>query len=127
MFAFIYMHILSRIEDIVFYGKRIKLTTTLPNISVTDTFYGKKATWDNQEPVFVKGLQHQDKYLICVSEYLTGKDMTVTVNFAPGKKMSIKDVEANKVIGTIEKDAKTFQIRLEPESRCKLLLFEPVK
>ena len=72
-------------------------------------------------------MQHQDKYLICVSEYLTGKDMTVTVNFAPGKKMSIKDVEANKVIGFIEKDAKTFQIRLEPENRCKLLLFEVVK
>ena len=121
------MHILNRIEDVVFNGKKIKLTTTLPNISVTDTFYGKKATWHDQEPVFVKGLQHQDKYLICVSEYLTGKDMTVTVNFAPGKKMSIKDVEANKIIGFIEKDAKTFQIRLEPENRCKLLLFEVVK
>ena len=121
------MNILAKIEDIVMNGKPFKLTTTLPNIDVTDNFYGKKATWKDQPPVFTRGVAYQDKAIISVSEYRTGKDMTVTVNYAPGKKVTLKDLETDRIVAELPADAKSFSIRLEPERRCKLLLVENAK
>jgi hypothetical protein len=121
------MNILAKIEDIVMNGTPFKLTTDLKNIDVTDHFYGKKATWKNQPPVFTRGVAYQDKAIISVSEYLTGKDMTVTVNYAPGKKVALKDLETDEVIAVMNAGDKQFKIRLEPNRRCKLLLVESVK
>lgn len=121
------MNILAKIEDIVMNGTTFKLTTDLKNIDVTDHFYGKKATWKNQPPVFTRGVAYQDKAIISVSEYLTGKDMTVTVNYAPGKKVALKDLETDEVIAVMNAGDKQFKIRLEPNRRCKLLLVESVK
>ena len=103
------------------------MTTDLKNIDVTDHFYGKKATWKNQPPVFTRGVAYQDKAIISVSEYLTGKDMTVTVNYAPGKKVTLKDLETDQIVAELPANAKSFSIRLEPERRCKLLLVENAK
>ncbi len=121
------MNILAKIEDIVMLGTPFKLTTDLKNIDVTDNFYGKKATWKNQPPVFTRGVAYQDKAIISVSEYLTGKDMSVTVNYAPEKAVTLKDLETGQIVAKMNASDKTFSIRLEPERRCKLLLVEPVK
>ena len=121
------MNILAKIEDIVMLGTPFKLTTDLKNIDVTDNFYGKKATWKNQPPVFTRGVAYKDKAIISVSEYLTGKDMQVTVNYAPGKAVTLKDLETDQVVATMKASDKSFTIQLEPERRCKLLLVEPVK
>ncbi len=121
------MNILAKIEDIVMLGTPFKLTTNLKNINVTDNFYGKRATWKNQPPVFTRGVAYKDKAIISVSEYLTGKAMQVTVNYAPGKAVTLKDLETDQVVATMKATDKSFTIQLEPERRCKLLLVEPVK
>ena len=121
------MNILAKIEDIVMNGTPFKLTTNLKNIDVTDNFYGKKATWKNQPPVFTRGVAYKDKAIISVSEYLTGKDMLVTVNYAPGRAVSLKDLETGEIVAKMNADSKTFSIKLEPERRCKLLLVENIK
>ena len=121
------MNILAKIEDIVMEGTPFKLTTNLKNIDVTDTFYGKKATWKNQVPVFTRGVAYKDKAIISVSEYLTGKDMSVTVNYAPGRAVTLKDLETDEIITRMSAEDKHFTIQLPADRRCRLLLVENAK
>ncbi|MBR4662236.1 MAG: hypothetical protein IKO93_00045, partial [Lentisphaeria bacterium] len=101
--------------------------TNLPNIKVTDFFYGKKATWENQPPVFVRGREFKGRTLVSVSEYLTGKEMTITVNFASGRKVAATDLATGKKLFTMAASDRNFKIKLDPQTRCRLILFEPVK
>ncbi len=121
------MNILAKIEDIVMNGTPFKLTTNLKNIDVTDHFYGKKTTWKNQVPVFTRGVAYKDKAIISVSEYLTGKDMSVKVNYAPGKAVTLKDLETDEIVAKMTAADKNFTIQLPADRRCRLLLVEPVK
>ena len=108
-------------------GTPFKLTTNLKNIDVTDTFYGKKATWKNQVPVFTRGVAYKDKAIISVSEYLTGKDMSVTVNYAPGRAVTLKDLETDEIVTRMSAEDKHFTIQLPADRRCRLLLVENAK
>ena len=121
------MNMLAKVEDIVMDGKPVKVSTNLPNIQVTDFFYGKKATWDNQPPVFVRGREFKGRTLVSVSEYLTGKEMTITVNFAPGRKVAATDLATGEKLFTMAASDRDFKIKLDPQTRCRLLLFEPAE
>jgi hypothetical protein len=119
--------ILSRIEDIVLNGKRFKLTTNIPRITIKDRFHGKIRTLHDQERVFAKGLKYGNKDLITVSEYRTYDKLDVTVNYAPGRNVQLKDVETDQIIGTMNKNEKSFRVTITPERRCRMILAEPCK
>ena len=121
------MNMLAKVEDIVLDGKPAKVSNDLPKIKVTDFFYGKKATWENQPQLFVRGRELNGRTLISVSEYLTGKQMTVKVDFAPGRKVAATDLATGEKLFTMAASDRSFKIDLDPQTRCRLLLFEPVK
>lgn len=121
------MNILSKIEDVVMNGERFKLTTNYPPVSITDRFGGKMQTWENQEQVFAKGLRYANKDLITVSEYRSFDRKEVVVNYAPGRKVQLKDIETNKVIGVMNANDKSLKVTIEPERRCIMILAETIK
>jgi len=123
------IRVICKCEDIVMDGTRVKnISSDQPkDLSVTDYFLGKKATWENQDRVFVKALEHQGRTLVCVSEYREQQHMVVTVNYKPGKAVTITDLETDQVIGKMAPDDTSFKVTLEPDRRCKLLLLTPEK
>lgn len=121
------MNILVKIEDIVLNGKRFKLTTNIPLVTLKDRFHGKMQTWYKQERVFAKGLKYGNKDLITVSEYLSHGKLDVMVNYTPGRKVRLKDVETGKVLGTLNANAKNFRVTIPANRRCIMILAETVK
>ena len=119
--------ILVKIEDIVLNGKRFKLTTNIPRITIKDRFHGKIQTLHNQERVFAKGLKYGNKDLITVSEYRTYDKLDVTVNYAPNRKVQLRDVETDQIIGRMNANDKSFRVTITPDRRCRMILAEPCK
>ena len=120
------LKIIKKTEDIIIDGKRIKkISCNQPyNLTIKDYFHGKLEKWENEPRVFVKGLELKNQALICVSEYREQKQMTIKVNYTPKTDVKIVDLETNQILGNLKVNEKSFDVTLEPERRCKLLLLQ---
>ena len=115
----------AKVEDIVLDGTPFALTSDFPaDARITDNFFGKSATWENESRVFTRGISHGKRMLVSVSEYREQKPVTVRVNLPLTAKMRAVDLETDEPLGEFGPERNVLPVTLPPERRCRLVLLE---
>ena len=123
------MRVLSQCEDVVYYGKRIEtITTDVPYWpELSDYFKLRQLTvWEKQPRVLVKGLEHENKALITVSEYREQVTREVRVFYAFKNDSMVKDLETGAIVASPKAGDESFAVTLDDEHCCRIFLVASV-
>ena len=121
------IQVLSQCEDVVYHGKRIEnLTTDVPYWEELSDYFSLRqyTTWKNQPRVLVKGLEHEGKALISVSEYREQIPRDVTVFYAFSKDSTVRDLETGETVASPRAGEKSFSVKLDADHCCRIFLIE---
>ncbi len=119
------MRVLNQCEDVVYHGKRIEhLTTDIPYWEELGDYFKLRQfmTLKNQPRVLVKGLEHENKALISVSEYREQIPRRVTVFYTFKKDSIVKDLETGAIVASPKGGDKSFTIALDAAHCCRIFM-----
>ena len=121
------IRVLNKCEDIVYDGTRISdISTDVPYWDeLTDYFkMNQLIALKNEPKVIVKGLEHQGRALITVSEYREQIQRDVTVRYKVSRDCTVKDLETGEVIASMKAGDSAFKVKLDADHCCRILLLE---
>ena len=121
------IRVLNKCEDIVYDGTRIAdISTDVPYWDeLTDYFkIGQLLTRKNEPKVLVKGLEHQGRALITVSEYREQIPREANVRYKVTRDCKVRDLETDEVIATMRAGDSSFKVNLDADRCCRILLVE---
>ena len=123
------IRVLNQCEDVVYYGKRIEtITTDVPNWPELSDYFKLRqlTTWEKQPRVLVKGLEHDHKALITVSEYREQVTREVRVFYAFKNDSMVKDLETGAIVASPKAGDASFAVTIDANHCCRIFLVEPV-
>lgn len=117
--------LINKVEEIILDGQPIDNLSCdqplglLPEVALMN----RRVTLKDQPKILLMGRRKDNKALIAVSEYYDLKPVTVTVKCPVPQTARIKDLEDDRIIGTISAENPEFKIHLD-KKRCRLILLD---
>ncbi len=121
------IRVLNQCEDIVYDGTPIRnISTDVPYWEEIADYYkiGELVTRKNEPRVIVKGLEHNGRALITVSEYREQKQRVVNVKYKPLRDCAVRDLETGETVSMLKAGDASFGVKLDAARCCRIFIIE---